>query len=50
MINLDTKFHFSMCNQSEENERKLQIIEISLNPRAISRSKMAPSDPNQFLT
>jgi hypothetical protein len=25
MINLHTKFHFNMCNQCEENERKLMV-------------------------
>jgi recombinational DNA repair protein RecR len=33
-----TKFHFSMCNQCEENERKQQIIGIVLSPRAITLS------------
>jgi hypothetical protein len=32
MINLYTKYHFIMCNQCKENERKLQIIGIFLSP------------------
>jgi hypothetical protein len=35
-INLYTKFHFNMCNQCKENERKLQIIGIFRSPRGIT--------------
>ena len=36
LINLYTKFHLSMCNGCEENEQKLQIIEIFISPRGIT--------------
>jgi hypothetical protein len=39
IINLYTKFHFSMCNHSEENGRKLQIVRIFLSPKGITVKK-----------
>jgi hypothetical protein len=50
MINLCIKFHFNMCIQCKENERKLQIIRIFRSPRAITLSKMAQSYPKPILT
>jgi hypothetical protein len=41
VINLYTKYHFSMCNLCKENERKLQIYGIVLSPGTITLSKMA---------
>jgi hypothetical protein len=49
-INLYTKFHFNMCNQCKENERKLQIIGIFGSPRNITLAKMARSYPKHVLT
>jgi hypothetical protein len=40
MIKLYIKFHFSMCSQSKENERKLQIIGIFRILRAITLSNL----------
>jgi hypothetical protein len=49
MINLYTKYHFSICHLCKENERKLQRIEIFLSPRAITLSKMARSYQKQIV-
>jgi hypothetical protein len=38
MINLYTKFHFSMYNQGKENERTMQIIGIFQSPWGITES------------
>jgi hypothetical protein len=50
LLNLYTKFHFSMGNLCKENEKKLQIIEIFTSPRAITLSKMVQLYPKQNLT
>ena len=44
-----TKLHFSMRNQYEENERKVQIVGIFQSPRAITLTKVAQSYPKQNL-
>jgi hypothetical protein len=36
VINLDTKFHFSICDFCKENDWKLLIIEKKLSPRGIT--------------
>ena len=48
-INIHTKFHFNMCIQCKENERKLQITGIFQSPRAITLSQMAWSYPKENL-
>jgi hypothetical protein len=47
VITLHNIFHFSIFNQCEENERKLQIIGIFLSSRAITLSKIARIYPNR---
>jgi hypothetical protein len=49
MINLYTKFHFSMYNLCKENERKLKIIGIFRSPWGIPLSKIAGSYPKRNL-
>jgi phage terminase large subunit-like protein len=49
-MNLYTKFHFNMCNQCKENERKQQIIGIFRSPRVITQTKMARSYPKHKWT
>jgi hypothetical protein len=39
MINLYTKFHFNMCNQCEENERKRTDQQTAAKQYALSSSK-----------
>jgi hypothetical protein len=50
MMNMCIKFHFNLCIQYKEIERKLQIIGIFRSPRAITLSKMARSYPKLSLT
>jgi hypothetical protein len=45
MLILYTKFHFNMCMQCKENQRKLQITGIFQSPRAITLSKMGSIVP-----
>jgi hypothetical protein len=49
MITLCIKFHFNLCIQCRENERKLYIIGIFKSPWAITLSKMAWSYPKPKL-